>query len=86
MFGVINRIFLNFNFWLNLTFAGSTFPFAADCEKAVDKQPSNKANFPYFRRYSIVRQAAARERACFSFSIWALQRSIFTERTSVSEP
>ena len=44
MFGVINRIFLNFNFWLNLIFAGSTFPFAADCEKAVDKQPSNKAN------------------------------------------
>lgn len=44
MFGVINRIFLNFNFWLNLTFAGSTFPFAADCKKAVDKQPSNKAN------------------------------------------
>ena len=44
MFGVINRIFLNFNFWRNLIFAGSTFPFAADCEKAVDKQPSNKAN------------------------------------------
>lgn len=44
MFGVINRIFLNFNFWLNLIFAGSTFPFAADCEKAVVKQPSNKAN------------------------------------------
>ena len=44
MFGVINRIFLNFNFWRNLIFAGLTFPFAADCEKAVDKQPSNKAN------------------------------------------
>ncbi len=44
MFGVINRIFLNFNFWLNLIFARSTFPFAADCEKAVVKQPSNKAN------------------------------------------
>lgn len=44
MFGVINRIFLNFNFWRNLIFAGSTFPFAADCEKAVVKQPSNKAN------------------------------------------
>ena len=44
MFGVINRIFLNFNFWRNLIFAGSTFQFAADCEKAVDKQPSNKAN------------------------------------------
>lgn len=44
MFGVINRIFLNFNFWRNLIFAGLTFPFAADCEKAVDKQPNNKAN------------------------------------------
>lgn len=44
MFGVINRIFLNFKFWRNLIFAGSTFPFAADCEKAVVKQPSNKAN------------------------------------------
>lgn len=44
MFGVIDRIFLNFNFWRNLIFAGLTFPFAADCEKAVDKQPSNKAN------------------------------------------
>ncbi len=44
MFGVIDRIFLNFNFWRNLIFAGLTFPFAADCEKAVVKQPSNKAN------------------------------------------
>lgn len=44
MFGVINRILLNFNFWRNLIFAGLTFPFAADCEKAVVKQPSNKAN------------------------------------------
>ena len=44
MFGVINRILLNFNFWRNLIFAGLTFPFAPDCEKAVVKQPSNKAN------------------------------------------